>query len=98
MSNVDKLLDLLREPSWSAPSWTTSSPRLVSLKMTEELSIIPLDEKHKCPMLKIERKNEQGETCFVETMNLAAVDERIGELIKMRDLLEQMQPRPDGKA
>lgn len=89
MSSVDKLLELLREPGWSSPSWVTR-PRLVSLQTTSEMSIIPLDGKHKCPMLKIECKTEQGEGVFVETLNLAAVDDRIGELIKMRDLMEQM--------
>jgi hypothetical protein len=55
----------------------------------EEISIIP--ETEHGPMLQIISKDGNGIVIHLTRMNLAAVDQRIGELIKMRDHMAQMK-------
>jgi hypothetical protein len=59
----------------------------------EEISIIP--ETEHGPMLQIASKDENGVVIHLTRMNLAAVDQRISELIKMRDHMVQMKERSD---
>jgi hypothetical protein len=56
---------------------------------TEGMSIIP-DTEHG-PMLEISSKDEHGTVIHRTRMNLAAVDDLIGKLIKMRDHMAQMK-------
>lgn len=77
-SSVDKLLD-----------WITAPPTQVittTVNATEEMSIVPGDD----PELKIEYKAE-GRTLLLAQRNLAALDDYIGRLIKMRDALEKLK-------
>ena len=84
----DRLLDLLREPQWTIPVPTVTK-KLVKMSSTEEMVIVP--ETPHGPMLEIASKDESGDTVFKQRLNLAAVDDLIGRLIKMRDLMAQMK-------
>jgi len=81
------LLDLLREPSWSASEWRTITYEAVNA--LEEMAIIP--ETEHGPMLEISSRDKDGKVLHRRRMNLAAVDDLIGKLIKMRDLMAPMQ-------
>lgn len=59
----------------------------VETKVTQKFSILPDDG----PLLKIEEIAEDGRTVSACTMNLSAVDDFIGKLIKMRDLMAAMK-------
>ena len=83
---VDKLLELLREPDWTTP---TVTKRLVKMQLSDEFSIVP-DTPHG-PMLQIVMRDSDGDVAFKQRMNLSAVDDLIGKLIKMRDHMAQMK-------
>lgn len=84
---TERLLDLLREPQWVTPSWSTT---VTVENATEEMVIIP--ETENGPMLRITAKTKDGNVLHTREMNLAAVDGTIGRLIKMRDLMATMKP------
>jgi hypothetical protein len=81
------LLDLLKESAWTAPTWRTIRQEIVD--PTEEMSIIP--ETEHGPMLEITSKDKDGTVVHRRRMNLAAVDDEIGKLIKMRDHMAAMK-------
>jgi hypothetical protein len=62
---------------------------MVKMKVSEEMVIVP-DTAHG-PMLELRMKDEDGDTVFKQRLNLGAVDELIGRLIKMRDHMAQMK-------
>lgn len=87
-SSTDGLLDLIRS-NWSTPSWPTVTRQLVKVSVEHEMVIVP--ETPNGPMLEIVMKDGSGEVVFKQRLNLPAVDELIGKLIKMRDHMAQMK-------
>lgn len=89
MSAMDRLFEMMTRDSL----WTTTAPtttvRYEKIEHIEQLSIIP-DTEHG-PMLEIASKNKEGITLYAQRLNLAAVDDLIGRLIKMRDHMAQMK-------
>jgi len=86
-SGIDRLFDWLdQEPQWTTPYVTR---KLVKMEVTDELSIVP--DTPNGPMLQIVIKDTDGDVVFKQRYNLAAVDELIGKLIKMRDHMAQMK-------
>jgi hypothetical protein len=85
---TEKLLDLVgSESEWSMPSLAYSLEKLTDA--TQEMVIIP--ETPNGPMLEISTKSAQGTTLHKLRLNLPAVDELIGKLIKMRDYMARMK-------
>lgn len=76
---IDRLFDLMVGQS----QWTTTG--LVKVPTTEEMTIAP--DTPNGPMLQISKKDADGVVVYVEKLNLPAVDDLIGRLIKMRDHL-----------
>jgi hypothetical protein len=85
MSRVtEKFLDLLSQSEWS--SWSMPTKKI---DINEQMAIVP-DTEHG-PMLEISASNGQGLVLYQRCLNLAAVDDEIGKLIKMRDHMAQMK-------
>ncbi len=90
MSALDKLFDLMSAQS----QWTSFSPpvtfELVKVETVEEMAIV-IDATHG-PMLEIRLKNPKGVLVSNQRLNLPAVDDLVGRLIKMRDHMAAMTP------
>jgi hypothetical protein len=86
---IRKLAELFREfhePHWaSLPTLTTAS----ICDAEQEMKIIP--ETEHGPMLEITERAKDGSAFHSQRLNLAAVDDLIGKLIKMRDHMAQMK-------
>lgn len=94
MSAIDRLLDFMSQQSvWTTPPTATFTVPQKIQNATEELRIIPGTPNG--PMLEIVTSNGHGAELFKQRLNLAAVDDLIGKLIKMRDLMSQIKESPN---
>lgn len=69
------------------PAWKISPIAVERFGVKREFSIVTGD----IPLLKIEDKDEHGGVIATQTMNLPAIDDFIGQLIKHRDILAGLQ-------
>lgn len=86
MSGIDKLLDLLKEPAWSAPTWITA-PSMQTEQAAIHFSILTDGN----PSLQIEIKSKSVSTLL--TYQLEGLDAHIAELIRHRDMLAAIKPK-----
>ncbi len=95
MSRGTDLLLKLLDQQWSTPSWPTV-PQSETLEAAEEEMVIMPDTEHG-PMLRITQKGKGKDSTavFVRKLNLAAVDDLIGKLIKTRDHMATMKGNDD---
>lgn len=96
MNTIDRLLDMMSGQSlWTTamPTWTTISTPQKIQNTTEELRILP--DTPNGPMLEMVTQSAEGVELFKQRLNLAAVDDLIGKLIKMRDLMAVMKGPAD---
>lgn len=89
MSGIDRLFDLITRDSL----WTTTMPTvtrtMVKVSTTEQMAIIP--DVPDGPMLEISFNDGSDLPVMRQRLNLAAVDDLIGKLIKMRDRMAAMK-------